>query len=221
MHTVELQNMDVGLTKYLFRSTYENDWLDILEYINVIATIFEPMEVLTDSKDDETEPVLATISVSDDIYAIPESDVVIVRGLNKLFNSVKFQIIFLKDSEEIQIYISTDDLEKVMEKELKKEFRPELINRIDEIIVFHKLENREIIDIAKIMLKQIEKRLEEKKYLVKIDDSVAEIIANSEIDKNYGARPLRRKIQELVEDRLSEEILQENIVRGKEFIFKL
>ena len=50
---------------------------------------------------------------------------------------------------------------------------------------------------------------------------MAEIIANSEIDKNYGARPLRRKIQELVEDRLSEEILQENIVRGKEFIFKL
>ena len=106
-------------------------------------------------------------------------------------------------------------------KELKKEFRPELINRIDEIIVFHKLKNSEIVDIAKIMLKQIEKRLEEKNYFVKIDDSVAEIIANSEIDKNYGARPLRRKIQELVEDRLSEEILQGNIVRDKEFIFKL
>ena len=106
-------------------------------------------------------------------------------------------------------------------KELKKEFRPELINRIDEIIVFHKLKNSEIVYIAKIMLKQIEKRLEEKKYFVKIDDSVAEVIANSEIDKNYGARPLRRKIQELVEDRLSEEILQGNIVRGKEFIFKL
>ena len=112
-----------------------------------------------------------------------------------------------------------DESKNEIIKELKKEFRPELINRIDEIIVFHKLENREIIDIAKIMLKQIEKRLEEKKYLVKIDDSVAEIIANSEIDKNYGARPLRRKIQELVEDRLSEEILQENIVRGIEFIF--
>ena len=114
-----------------------------------------------------------------------------------------------------------DESKNEIIKELKKEFRPELINRIDEIIVFHKLENREIVDIAKIMLKQIEKRLEEKKYLVKIDDSVAEIIANSEIDKNYGARPLRRKIQELVEDRLSEEILQGNIVRGKEFIFKL
>lgn len=64
-------------------------------------------------------------------------------------------------------------------------------------------------------------RGEGKNYFVKIDDSVAEIIANSEIDKNYGARPLRRKIQELVEDRLAEEILQGNIVRDKEFIFKL
>ena len=114
-----------------------------------------------------------------------------------------------------------DESKNEIIKELKKEFRPELINRIDEIIVFHKLENSEIIDIAKIMLKQIEKRLEEKKYFVKIDDSVAEIIANSEIDKNYGARPLRRKIQELVEDRLSEEILQGNIVRDKKFVFKL
>lgn len=114
-----------------------------------------------------------------------------------------------------------DESKNEIIKELKKEFRPELINRIDEIIVFHKLKNSEIVDIAKIMLKQIEKRLEEKNYFVKIDDSVAEIIANSEIDKNYGARPLRRKIQELVEDRLAEEILQGNIVRDKEFIFKL
>ena len=114
-----------------------------------------------------------------------------------------------------------DESKNEIIKELKKEFRPELINRIDEIIVFHKLENSEIIDIAKIMLKQIEKRLEEKKYFVKIDDSVAEIIANSEIDKNYGARPLRRKIQELVEDRLSEEILQGNIARDKKIVFKL
>ena len=59
-----------------------------------------------------------------------------------------------------------DESKNEIIKELKKEFRPELINRIDEIIVFHKLENREIIDIAKIMLKQIEKRLEEKKIIL-------------------------------------------------------
>lgn len=122
MHTIEIQNMDVGWSKYLFRSTYRNDWLNILEYINTIATIFEPMEVLTDSKNNNTEPVLAKINEPDDIYAIPQNDVVIVRGLNKLFNNIKFQIVFLKNSDEIQMYTLTDDLVKIMEKELKKEF---------------------------------------------------------------------------------------------------
>lgn len=122
MHTIEIQNMDVGWTKYLFRSTYRNDWLNILEYINTIATIFESMEVLTDSKNNNTEPVLAKINEPDDIYAITQSDIVIVRGLNKLFNNIKFQIVFLNNSDEIQMYTLTDDLVKIMEKELKKEF---------------------------------------------------------------------------------------------------
>ncbi len=114
-----------------------------------------------------------------------------------------------------------EDTKNEIMKELKKEFRPELINRIDEIIVFHKLEENEILQITKIMLKQVEKRLEEKKYLVKIDPSVAENISKTKIDKNYGARPLRRAIQELVEDKIAEDILNGEIVKNKEFIFKL
>ena len=110
--------------------------------------------------------------------------------------------------------------EEIM-KELKREFRPEFINRIDEIIVFHKLEENEIIQIAQIMLKQVENRLKEKNYLVKIDSSVAEDISKTKIDKNYGARPLRRIIQELVEDKIAEEILNGKIERNKEFVFKL
>ncbi len=110
--------------------------------------------------------------------------------------------------------------EEIM-KELKREFRPEFINRIDEIIVFHKLEENEIIQIAQIMLKQVENRLKEKNYLVKIDSSVAEEISKTKIDKNYGARPLRRTIQELVEDKIAEEILNGKIERNKEFVFKL
>ena len=110
--------------------------------------------------------------------------------------------------------------EEIM-KELKREFRPEFINRIDEIIVFHKLEENEIIQIAQIMLKQVENRLKEKNYLVKIDSSVAENISKTKIDKNYGARPLRRTIQELVEDKIAEEILNGKIERNKEFVFKL
>ena len=114
-----------------------------------------------------------------------------------------------------------EDTKNEIMKELKKEFRPELINRIDEIIVFHTLEENEILQITKIMLKQVEKRLEEKKYLVKIDPSVAENISKTKIDKNYGARPLRRAIQELVEDKIAEDILNGEIVKNKEFIFKL
>ncbi len=110
--------------------------------------------------------------------------------------------------------------EEIM-KELKREFRPEFINRIDEIIVFHKLEENEIIQIVQIMLKQVENRLKEKNYLVKIDSSVAEDISKTKIDKNYGARPLRRTIQELVEDKIAEEILNGKIERNKEFVFKL
>ena len=110
--------------------------------------------------------------------------------------------------------------EEIM-KELKREFRPEFINRIDEIIVFHKLEENEITQIAQIMLKQVENRLKEKNYLVKIDTSVAEDISKTKIDKNYGARPLRRTIQELVEDKIAEEILNGKIERNKEFVFKL
>ncbi len=113
-----------------------------------------------------------------------------------------------------------DTKEEIM-KELKKEFRPEFINRIDEIIVFHKLEENEITQIAQIMLNQVEKRLEEKNYLIKIDPSVADNISKTKIDKNYGARPLRRTIQELVEDKIAEDILNGKIVRNKEFIFKL
>ena len=110
--------------------------------------------------------------------------------------------------------------EEIM-KELKREFRPEFINRIDEIIVFHKLEESEITQIAQIMLNQVERRLEEKNYLIKIDSSVADNISKTKIDKNYGARPLRRTIQELVEDKIAEDILNGKIERNKEFIFKL
>ena len=95
--------------------------------------------------------------------------------------------------------------------------RPECINRIDEIIVFHKLNDADIREIALIMLKQVEERLKEQKYIVEIDSSVVEEILTQGIDKNFGARPLRRTIQTLVEDRISEEILEGNLQKNKKW----
>ena len=99
--------------------------------------------------------------------------------------------------------------------ELKKEFRPEFINRIDEIIVFHKLNDEDIKKIIDIMLKQVTKRLEEQKIKIELEPEVKGLIAKKGIDNNFGARPLRRTIQSVLEDRLAEEILDGNLKKGK------
>ena len=100
-----------------------------------------------------------------------------------------------------------ESVKKDVMAELKKEFRPEFINRIDEIIVFHKLVQNEIDQIIDIMLKQVEKRMEEQNINIEIDKSVKELISKKGIDTNYGARPLRRAIQSMLEDKIAESIL--------------
>ena len=108
-----------------------------------------------------------------------------------------------------------ENIKKDVMAELKKQFRPEFINRIDDIIVFHKLNDDDIKQIIDIMLKQVQKRLKEQEYNVEIDDSVKELIAKKGIDANYGARPLKRAIQSNVEDRIAEAILDGKIIPHK------
>ena len=109
-----------------------------------------------------------------------------------------------------------EDIKKNVMAELKKELRPEFINRIDDIIVFHKLNDDEIRSIIDLLLKNVEKRLVEQGLNIKIDKSVKELIAKKGVDKEFGARPLRRAIQNIVEDKLAEEILDGNIKPGIE-----
>ena len=108
-----------------------------------------------------------------------------------------------------------EEIKKEVIQELKKELRPEFINRIDEIIVFHKLNTEDLKKITKIMLKQIEKRLKENKYYIEIDESVIDLIVKKGADKTLGARPLRRAIQNNIENRISEEILDGTITQNK------
>ena len=108
-----------------------------------------------------------------------------------------------------------EEIKKEVMAELKKELRPEFINRIDEIIVFHKLNDNDINQIIDIMLKEVVNRLKEQKYDVEFEPDVKEMIAKEGIDKNFGARPLRRTIQNLIEDKLAEEILDGKLVKGK------
>ena len=103
--------------------------------------------------------------------------------------------------------------ENIMD-EVKRIFRPEFLNRVDEIIVFHALEQEEIDRIAALMLANVQKRLRERDIDLEVDDSAIKLLSAAGYDLQYGARPLRRAIQRMVEDALSEEILNGNIKLG-------
>jgi len=103
---------------------------------------------------------------------------------------------------------------KVMDA-LKKAFRPEFLNRIDEIIVFHSLEKQHINEIISLMANELTKRLKEQNIEFVLSDAAKEKIANEGFDPEYGARPLRRALQKQVEDRLSEELLKGTVQKGQ------
>jgi len=103
--------------------------------------------------------------------------------------------------------------ENIME-ELKLSFRPEFLNRIDDIIVFHSLEQEDLYKIVELMLKVVKERLEDLKINISFDDETKKHLAKAGFNSAYGARPLRREITKVVEDKLSEEILRGNINKG-------
>ena len=107
-----------------------------------------------------------------------------------------------------------ENIKKEVIQELKKGFRPEFINRIDEIIVFHKLTEKELKQIVDIMLDRINKRISEKGIKIEVTNKAKELIIKKGTDTNYGARPLRRAIQTMVEDKLAEEILDGKLKSG-------
>lgn len=106
---------------------------------------------------------------------------------------------------------------KVME-ELKKAFRPEFLNRIDEIIVFHALEKPHLAQIVNLMAEQLVKRLKEQDIDLELTQAAIEKIAAEGYDPEYGARPLRRALQKHIEDRLSEELLKGTIAKGQKVV---
>lgn len=106
---------------------------------------------------------------------------------------------------------------KVME-ELKKAFRPEFLNRIDEIIVFHSLEKPHLKEIVTLMSEQLVKRLKEQEIQLELTEAAKDKIAEEGYDPEYGARPLRRAIQKHIEDQLSEELLKGTVLTGQHVV---
>jgi ATP-dependent Clp protease ATP-binding subunit ClpC len=101
----------------------------------------------------------------------------------------------------------------VME-DLKKTFRPEFLNRVDELVVFHSLQTDALLQVTGILMKQVYKRLKEQGFDLQVEQSALELIAKEGNDPAFGARPLRRAIQRLIEDSLSEKILLRDFKAG-------
>jgi ATP-dependent Clp protease ATP-binding subunit ClpC len=99
------------------------------------------------------------------------------------------------------------DMKKKLLDATKKVFRPEFLNRVDDIVVFHQLEKKHLYDIIEIELHDLRKRLQEKQMKLELSEEAITFLIDKGFDQVYGARPLRRAIQRYIENVLSEEIL--------------
>lgn len=114
-----------------------------------------------------------------------------------------------------------NDMKNKVTEELKRTFRPEFLNRIDEIIVFHSLEKDHIKEIVKLLFEQFKQRVKEFGIDLEASDEVFEHLADEGFDPTYGARPLRRAIQRLIEDDLSEAILRGTVGKGDSILIEI
>jgi len=114
--------------------------------------------------------------------------------------------------------LSYDDMKSRVTGELKKVFRPELLNRIDEVIVFHKLEKAEIKQIIDLMLKRLREQMAVHKVTIELTDKAKDLLVDKGFDPAMGARPLRRAIQRLIEDPLADFVLGAELMPGATLI---
>ena len=108
----------------------------------------------------------------------------------------------------------SDDAKSQVENLLKTSFRPEFLNRLDEIVFYKPLAKSEIGSIVDLMLKDLNKRIAHKQISIDVSDSAKQYIIDRGYDPVYGARPLRRAIQRYIEDEISEKILRSEIINS-------
>ena len=118
---------------------------------------------------------------------------------------------FVSSADEEDKAREYENTKKEVMAELKKEFKPEFLNRIDEIIVFHKLNTEQIRKIVDLLINNVKKLLKNQEIELDVDDNAKDLIAKKGIDEAYGARPLKRAIQTMVEDKIAEAMLDGKI----------
>ena len=138
--------------------------------------------------------------------------------VNKNNKSLGFSISANKEEE---IKSDYNNMKEIVMDKLKQNFRPEFINRIDDIIVFHKLEEHHIEEIVVLMTKNVINRLKHLEIELELSEEAIKMISKSGLDLEYGARPLKRAIQKELEDKLSEAILRGDVKKGSAVVAEL
>ena len=115
-------------------------------------------------------------------------------------------------------YVEEEQKRDMLKKELQKFFAPEFLNRIDEIIVFNTLKEEEVKQIVKLEIDKLISRLKGLNYNISCDENVLELISKVGFDETYGARPIKRAIQDKIEDFISEEVLNGKVLEHQEYI---
>ena len=163
------------------------------EVFNILLQIFDDGH-LTDAKGRKVDFRNAIIVMTSNI------------GAEVIKKNSNIGFAYTKDDSDMRKQSYERMRDKVLE-EVKKFFRPEFLNRIDAQVVFHSLERAHIRQIVDLMMKDVEKQLETKRITIEATDALRDHVGEKGYDETYGARPLRRVIQDMIEDRLSDDIL--------------
>ena len=111
-----------------------------------------------------------------------------------------------------------EEMRRQIDELLHKQFRPEFLNRVDEIITFHGLSREDLLQIVDIQIQRMAKRLEDRKYTIKLTDEAKLFLVERGYDPAFGARPLKRSIQRYIEDPLALEILEGRLQEGDQIL---
>ncbi len=113
--------------------------------------------------------------------------------------------------------VREEEKRDILKKELSKFFAPEFLNRIDDVIVFNSLKKEHVDRIVKIEIEKLVNRIESMKYKITYDESVVELISEVGFDEQFGARPIKRAIQDKIEDLISEKILLNEVLEDVDY----
>ena len=195
-----------GLTEKIRKKPYSVVLFDEIEkaHVDVLNLLLQILEdgILTDSQGRVVNFKNTIIIMTSNI------------GAKLLLGNKKIGFESVNDEE------SRLKVKEAVKNEIKNYFKPEFINRIDEIIVFDKLSKNELCEITKIMLKELRDRLDKNGIKIEFDESVVEKIVDKIKDENYGARPIRKNIKTLIEDELTSYILANPNVKSMKCISK-